>query len=50
MFQVDQVEDAARQVLIAENALHSFLDFSAAFDVPSEPGKPFKVDWSRVSW
>jgi outer membrane protein TolC len=47
---LDRVEDSARQIVIAENALLSILDFSAAIDVPTEPGKPLKFDWSRVGW
>ncbi|MGE0142007.1 MAG: TolC family protein [Planctomycetota bacterium] len=47
---LDRVEDAARQLFIAENALESTLDFSAAITVPTEPGKALVFDWSQVSW
>ncbi|MFO1052869.1 MAG: TolC family protein [Planctomycetota bacterium] len=46
----DRVEDAARQVVVAEDALNSTLDFSAAISVPTEPGKALVFDWSKVSW
>lgn len=47
---VDQVEDAARRVLVAEDALQSSLDFSAMLTVPTEPNRPFKMDWEKVRW
>ncbi len=47
---LDQVADAGRQVLVAEDALDSILDFSSAIEVPTEPGKAMKFDWDKVSW
>ena len=47
---VDDVEDAGRRVMVAENALESSLDFSAALSVPSEAGQPLDIDWSQVGW
>jgi outer membrane protein TolC len=46
----DRVEDSARQLVVAEDALSSTLDFSAAVQVPTEPGKALVFDWSKVSW
>lgn len=46
----DEVADAARRLLVAENALESSLDFSAAFSVPTDPNQPLDFDWSRVTW
>jgi len=47
---VDDVEDAARGVIVAEDALRSALDFSSAVSVPTDPGNPLKFDWSQVGW
>ncbi|MEM7202008.1 MAG: TolC family protein [Planctomycetota bacterium] len=47
---VDEVQDNARRVRVTENALDSILDFSAAIDVPTDPGAPLDFDWSRVGW
>jgi outer membrane protein TolC len=47
---VDATEDAARRVLVAEDALHSILDFSAVLEVPTDPGQPLDFDWDRVGW
>jgi outer membrane protein TolC len=47
---LDQVEDAARQVVITENTLMSVLDFSTAVSVPTESGQPLDFDWSQVNW
>jgi len=47
---VDDVEDAARHVMITEDALRSMFDLSSAIDIPTEPGKPLKFDWSQVNW
>ena len=47
---VDNVEDAGRKIYVAEDALRSSLDFSAALDVPPEPGRGVNFDWSRVGW
>jgi len=47
---VDDVEDAGRHVLVAEDALRNVLDFSAAIAVPTEAGKPGRFDWSKVQW
>lgn len=46
----DRVADAARRIVVAEDALRSSLDFSAAFSVPTDPNQPLDFDWSRVSW
>lgn len=47
----DREADAARGILVAEDALRSFFDFSAALDVPTEgSSKPFNIDWDKVSW
>jgi outer membrane protein TolC len=47
---VDEVEDAGRRALIAEDALNMQLDFTAALNVPAEAGKGPELDWSRVGW
>ena len=47
---VDEVEDAGRRVLIAEDALNMQLDFTAAISVPAENGKGLNLDWSRINW
>jgi outer membrane protein TolC len=47
---VDEVEDAGRRILVAEDALRMSLDFTAALNVPSESGKGLNLDWSRVNW
>ena len=47
---LDQVDDAARAVVLAEDALKSALDFSSAITVPSDPDDAFKLDWSNVRW
>jgi outer membrane protein TolC len=47
---VDQVEDVGRRVLIAENALALGIDFTAAINVPSDPGSSLDLDWSQVDW
>jgi outer membrane protein TolC len=47
---VDEVEDAGRRALIAEDALGMQLDFTAAISVPSESGKGLDLDWSRINW
>jgi len=47
---VDQVEDVGRRVLIAENALALGIDFTAAINVPAEPGSSLNLDWSQIDW
>jgi outer membrane protein TolC len=47
---IDEVEDAGRRVLVAEDALGMALDFTAALNVPAESGKGLNLDWSRVNW
>jgi outer membrane protein TolC len=47
---IDDVEDAGRLVLVAEDALRSFLDLSTAVALPTDPGNPVKIDWARVEW
>ena len=46
----DQVDDAARQLLIAEDGLRSFLDLSAAVQIPTDPGQPLDFDFSQIAW
>lgn len=47
---VDEVEDAGRGILVAEDALESSLDLVAAADVPTDRDKAFRFDWSKVNW
>jgi outer membrane protein TolC len=47
---VDEVEDAGRRAIIAEDALGMQLDFTAAISVPSESGKGLDLDWSQIDW
>ncbi len=47
---VDDVEDAARQIMVAEDALRSQLDVEATIEVPTEDGKPLKFDWKNAAW
>lgn len=47
---VDEVEDAGRRILVAEDALNMAIDFTAALSVPAESGKGLNLDWSRVNW
>ncbi|MBX3465222.1 MAG: TolC family protein [Planctomycetes bacterium] len=47
---VDQVEDAGRRILVAEDALGLGLDFTGALDVPPESGRGLNLDWSRINW
>lgn len=47
---VDEVEDAGRRILVAEDALNMAIDFTAALNVPAESGKGLNLDWSRVNW
>ncbi len=47
---VDEVEDAGRRILVAEDALGMALDFSGALSVPAASGKGLNLDWSRVNW
>lgn len=47
---VDEVEDAGRRILVAEDALTMSIDFTAALNVPAESGKGLNLDWSRVNW
>lgn len=46
----DEVEDAVRRVEVARDALRSTFDFTGVLEVPTEPDKPFRFDWSRVQW
>lgn len=47
----DQEADAARGILVAEDALRSTLNFSSALTAPTEgSNKPFNVDWDKVTW
>lgn len=47
---VDEVEDSGRRIMVAEDALHMALDFSAALSVPAAEGRGLDLDWSRVNW
>ncbi|MBL8730959.1 MAG: TolC family protein [Planctomycetes bacterium] len=47
---VDEVEDAGRRVVVAEDALRMSLDFTAALNVPAEAGPGLNLDWSKVNW
>lgn len=47
---VDEVEDAGRRIIVAEDALNMTLDFTAALNVPAESGKGLNLDWSKVNW
>lgn len=47
---VDEVEDAGRRILVAEDALNMSIDFTAALNVPAASGKGLNLDWSRVNW
>lgn len=47
---VDEVEDAGRRALIAEDALNMQLDFTGAITVPAESGRGLDLDWSRIDW
>ena len=47
---IDEVEDAGRRIVVAEDALGMALDFSTALSVPSESGRGLDLDWSRVNW
>ena len=47
---LDQVEDAGRRVIVAEDALNMQLDLTAAVSVPAEAGKGPNLDWSKVNW
>ena len=46
----DEVDDAARRVLVSEDALGMALDFSAAVTVPDQPGASANLDFSKISW
>lgn len=47
---LDSVEDAARRVVVSEDALKMSLDFTAALNVPSAEGSSLNLDWSKVNW
>ena len=47
---LDQVEDAVRNVLIAEDGLDPNLDLTAALSVPSADDEPFKLDPANIQW
>ena len=48
---LDSVDDAARNVIVAEDALKSVLDFSSAIIVPADdPDESLSFDWSSVRW
>ena len=46
----DEVEDAVRRVLVAEDAFRSQFDFTGAINVPTDTNSSLDFDWSRVSW
>jgi len=47
---IDNVADAARRIIVAEDALSMALDFSGVLNVPSEAGSSMNLDWSRINW
>jgi outer membrane protein TolC len=48
---LDNVDDAARNVIVAEDALKSILDFSSAITVPTDdPDESLSFDWTSVRW
>ncbi len=47
---LDQVEDAARKLAVAEDALRLGLSIGASIAVPSKDGNSIEPDWSRVNW
>ncbi|MCR9245363.1 MAG: TolC family protein [bacterium] len=47
---IDEVADAGRKILVAENALEMILDFTTALSVPDKDGSSLNLDWSRVDW
>lgn len=47
---LDEVDDAARRIVVAEDALDSALDFTAAISVPTDPNQPLDFDFSQISW
>ncbi|MHC5065088.1 MAG: TolC family protein [Planctomycetota bacterium] len=47
---LDEVEDAARRIIVAEDLLKSRLDFRSIISVPSDRGQPLDFDWSQISW
>ncbi|MEO0478969.1 MAG: TolC family protein [Planctomycetota bacterium] len=46
----DQIADARRGVLIADDALQSFLTFDGGIAVPSDPDQPVALDFSEIAW
>lgn len=46
----DQLEDAARQVQVAADALKMGLDLSASIDVPNQGNKPYKMNFHKFQW
>ncbi|MFY9341033.1 MAG: TolC family protein [Planctomycetota bacterium] len=47
---IDDVEDAGRRIVVAEDALGLALDFTAALNVPAVSGPGLNLDWSKVNW
>jgi outer membrane protein TolC len=47
---IDEVEDAGRRILVAEDALTMAIDFTAALNAPAESGSGLNLDWSKVNW
>jgi outer membrane protein TolC len=49
--EVEATEDAARRVMVAEDALRTSLDFSAGMSLPtSDPKQPIAFDLDKVRW
>jgi len=43
---LNQVDDVACKIVVAENTLERVLDFSVAFSMPAKLGWAFELDWS----
>lgn len=47
----EQVQDSARKIIVARDALRMGLDISAAIDVPNtSSSNPAKLDWRKFQW
>jgi len=47
---IDSVQDTARRIVVAQDAMGIAIDFTAALNVPAENGRGLNLDWSRVNW
>ena len=47
---LDEVADAGRRIVVAEDALRSSLDFSSAVNVNTEPDQPVKFEFEKIDW